>query len=198
MAKRVPSKKSKVVMVESKPLFDDLSPHAKQAIGAVLMTVIGVFFVAALFEFGGLVGGYTQVTLYWLFGTGAYLAPLVCAFYVFALLNPKPDESVSVSKVVGIAVLFATLLGALELYAATYGGMVGLALLWPLSYLVGTTVAGVVLFGFVLISSFLIFNTGIGLPGFLKPKLTEEHDDIENLKLSGEHADEFDTCSCRT
>ena len=192
MAKRVPAKKSKVVMVESKPLFDDLSPHAKQAILAVLMVVVGVFFVASLFEFGGLIGGYTQVTLYWLFGTGAYLAPLVCAFYVFALLNPKPDESVSVSKVVGIAVLFITLLGALELYAATYGGMVGLALLWPLSYLVGTTVAGVVLFGFVLISSFLIFNTGIGLPGFLKAKPTEEDDDIENLKLSGEQADEFE------
>lgn len=192
MAKRVPPKKSKVIALESKPLFDDLSPQAKQAIGAVLMAVIGVFFIASLFEFGGLIGGYTQVTLYWLFGTGAYLAPLVCAFYVYALLNPKPDESVSVSKIMGIAVLFVSLLGALELYAATYGGMVGLALLWPLSYLVGGTVAGVVLFGFVLISSFLIFNTGIGLPGFLKAKPLDENDDIENLKLSGEHVDDLD------
>ncbi len=192
MAKRVPQKKSRVAFVESKSLFDDLSPQAKQAIGAVLMTVIGVFFVAALFEFGGLIGGYTQVSLHWLFGSGAYLAPLVCAFYVLVLLNPKPDESVSVSKVVGIAILFISLLGALALYAPTYGGMVGLSLTWPLLYLVGSTVAGVFLFGFVLISSFLIFNIGLKLPGWLRAKEPEENADIDNLKLSGGQDDDLE------
>ena len=129
-------KKSKVVkkvsvLPERQPVFHDLSPQAKQAIGAVIMAVVGVFFAAALTDFGGLIGGWTQIALYWLFGTGAYLAPLVCGFYVYALLNPRDNEGVSMSKVTGIALLFISMLGFLELYTATYGGMVGLALLWP-------------------------------------------------------------------
>ena len=184
MAKRKPTaKQSKYVTVESKPWFDDLSPQARQAIAAVTIAVIGVFFTASLFNFGGLIGGWMQVALYWLFGTGAYLAPLVCAFYVYALLNPKENEAVSLSKVLGIALLFIALLGFLELYAATYGGMVGLALLWPLSFLLGTTVAGVFLGGFVLISTFLIFNTGLRMPKFFGATPLENDDDIDNLVI---------------
>ncbi len=182
MAKRKTVKNSKDIR-ESQPLFHDLSPQARQAIGAVVIAVIGVFFTAALFEFGGLIGGWTQVALYWLFGSGAYLAPIVCAFYVYALLNPKENEPVSISKVAGIALMFIAFLGFFELYATTYGGMIGLAILWPLSYLVGTTVAGVFLFGFVLISSFLIFNTGLRLPGFMRGFPPEENADIDNLIL---------------
>ena len=194
MAKRKTVKNNKDFK-ESKPMFDDLSPQARQAIGAVAIAIVGVFFTASLFEFGGLIGGWTQVALYWLFGSGAYLAPLVCGFYVYALLNPKENEAVSISKIIGIAILFVSLLGFLELYAATYGGVVGLAILWPLSYLVGTTVAGVALFGFVLISSFLIFNTGLRLPRFGGGVPADENADIDNLMIPnpGNGFDDGDT-----
>jgi S-DNA-T family DNA segregation ATPase FtsK/SpoIIIE len=182
MAKRKTAKHNKDIK-ESKPWFDDLSPQARQAIGAVAIAIIGVFFTASLFSFGGMVGGWTQMALYWLFGSGAYLAPLVCGFYVYALLNPKENESVSLSKVIGIAVLFIALLGGLELYAATYGGVIGLGVLFPLSYLFGTTVAGVTLFGLVLISSFLIFNTGLRLPTFGQKTPVDDDADIDNLLI---------------
>ena len=168
---------------ESKPFFEDLSPQARQAIGAVLLTTVGIFFTAALFEFGGVVGSWTQISLYWLFGTGAYLAPLVCVFYVYALLNPKDNEEVSMSKITGIGLLFISLLGILEISVANWGGMVGLALLWPLSYLFGNTVAGVILGGLTLISGFLIFNTGLRLPRFGAQTPLDDEADIENLKL---------------
>ena len=57
--------------------FDDLSPHTKQAITAVAFGVLGVFFVLALFDGAGMIGELTKAALVWLFGGGAYLAPLV-------------------------------------------------------------------------------------------------------------------------
>lgn len=172
---------------ESKPLFDDLSPQAKQAIAAVVVAIVGIFFAAALFNIGGWLGEWTRYCLDWLFGTGAYLAPLVCAFYVYALLNPKENEAVSVSKVIGIALLFISLLGLLELAVIGWGGMAGYVLLAPLSFLFGTTVAGVVLGGLVLISSFLIFNTGLRLPRFIIPAPIDDQADINNLVIPEGH-----------
>jgi len=183
MAKR---KYKKEVVRSSGSLFDDLSPQARQAIWAVVMSVIGVFFVAALFDFGGLVGGYVEIGLIWLFGSGAYLAPLICIFYVFAFLNPKENNKVSVSKIIGIAIMFISVLGIFELYQDDLGGMVGQSLLSPLSFLVESTLAGVFLSGFVLISMFLIFNTGIRLPHLFKSKEVDEDEDLKNLTIPKE------------
>ena len=186
-------KKPKESMVEHKPMFDDLSPHAKQAILAVFVAIIGVFFAASLFDLGGWLGSWAAWCLMQLFGTGEYLAPLVCGFYVYALLNPKENDSVSISKVLGIALLFFSLLGVLqlageyELAATSWGGMAGIALLWPLSFLLGNAVAGVMLFGLVLISCFLIFNTGLKLPRFGKAAIEEDGADIENLVIPDGH-----------
>jgi len=183
MAKR---KYKKEIVKSTGSLFDDLSPQAKQAIGAVIMAVVGVFFIASLFDFGGLVGGYAEKFLSWLFGTGAYLAPLICFFYVFVLLNPKENEEVSISKVIGIAILFVSVLGVLELYQADLGGMFGFTLLYPLKFLLGNTLAGVFLFGFMLISVFLIFNIGLHLPHLFKTKEISEDDDLKNLTIPPE------------
>ncbi len=188
MGKRGPKKIEKIK--ESKPFFEDLSPQARQAIGAVLLSTVGIFFTAALFNFGGVVGTWTQISLYWLFGTGAYLAPIACAFYVYAFLNPKENEEVSMSKVTGIALLFISLLGIMEISVTDWGGMVGLALLWPLSYLFGTTVAGVILGGLVLISGFLILNTGLRLPRFGSQTPLDDESDIDNLLLPPDEADD--------
>ncbi len=182
MAKRGPKKIEKVK--ESRPFFEDLSPQARQAIGAVLLTTVGIFFTAALFEFGGVVGSWTQISLNWLFGTGAYLAPLLCAFYVYALLNPKDNEEVSMSKITGIGLLFVSLLGIMEISVTSWGGMVGWVLLSPLSYLFGLSVAGVILGGLVLISGFLIFNTGLRLPRIGREQALDDETDIKNLTLS--------------
>lgn len=194
MGKRGPKKIEKVK--ESKPFFEDLSPQARQAIGAVLLTTVGIFFTAALFEFGGVVGSWTQISLNYMFGTGAYLAPVVCGFYVYALLNPKDNEEVSMSKITGIALLFVSLLGILEISATTWGGMVGWVLLSPLSYLFGASVAGVILGGLVLISGFLILNTGLRLPKMGREQALDDEADIKNLVLSDGNAtnddDNFD------
>ncbi len=168
-------KKNTTETKEKAPLFDDLSPQTKQAIVAVIVGVLGVFFLFSLLGYAGVVGGYTKSTLIWLFGTGAWLAPLTSIFYVFALMKPREGDRISISKILGISLVFISILALLELYKEGLGGIAGLALTYPLTYLVGTVVTGVLLFGFVLIGVFLTFNTGLSWPLF-KKKNTEEED----------------------
>ncbi len=184
--------RKKIVTVEkpSKPLFDDLSPQARQAISAVVFGVLGIFFLFSLLGYAGVAGDMTHTGLSWLFGTGAWLAPVACVFYVVALLKPRDDERVSAAKIVGITLSFISTLALLELSEPKLGGMTGLALTYPLTYLFGSMVTGVLLVGVVLIGTFLIFNTGIGLPHFLRRKEAEaetlpEEDLDDELGLKG-------------
>ena len=192
-------KRSVVEVKERAPMFDDLSPQARQAIAAVTVGVIGLFFLFSLLGFAGRAGTYTEIGLSKLFGTGAWLAPLATAFYVFVLMNPKDDDHVSTSKMVGTSIFFIALLAALELYADGLGGWTGLSLSYPLEFLFGEMVTSILLAGFVLIGIFLIFNTGLSLPRFGKTQgEIEEYDeelDIEALEAEiaateAENADE--------
>jgi S-DNA-T family DNA segregation ATPase FtsK/SpoIIIE len=158
---------------ERKPFFDDLTPHAKQAIGAVAFVVLGIFFTLSLFDFAGDLGRWIDVALDSLFGGGAYLAPFICVFYVYALLNPREDQEVSTSKIIGIALLFISALGLLELYTEGLGGWIGMLVETPLTYLMAPLATGIVLGACVLVSVFLTFNIGVPNP-FRKKELPEE------------------------
>lgn len=168
---------------DKKPFFDDLSPHARQAIGAVLFVVLGIFFTLALFDYAGSLGNWIKYALDFLFGGGAYLAPFVCVFYVYALLNPKEsDQEVSMSKVFGIALLFLSLLGLLELYEVGLGGKLGWLIELPLAYLTGQIATGVVLVAFALVSIFLIFNIGI-TSLFRRTEDVEDEEEFDDIAL---------------
>ena len=165
--------------------FDDLSPQTKQAIGAVGFVVLGVFLALSLFEYAGMVGIWTKVALNFLFGNGSYLAPFVCGFYVYALLNPKEDEEVSTSKIIGIALVFLTSLAYLSLYSKGLGGVIGATLEVPLTYLAGSLASGFVIGALFLVGLFLTVNKGLLLPNLFRRKdkieqdttNTEEYDD---------------------
>jgi S-DNA-T family DNA segregation ATPase FtsK/SpoIIIE len=185
------------------PLFDDLSPHAKQAIWAVIMGVIGVFFLFALFEAAGPVGRYTELALEYLFGGGAWLAPLACFSYIYVLLNPRENQTVSISKAVGTVLFFLALLGGLELYQSELGGAVGYYLLvLPFGYLLGNVLTGILFAAAIVISVLLILNTGLSLPTLagakqlMKPHgekddaLLDDDDDTEQKPAQSEIEDE--------
>lgn len=140
--------------------FDDLSPHTKQAIGAVAFVVLGVYFTLSLAGLSGVAGDFTNIGLHYVLGGGAYAAPLVCAFYVYALLKPREDERVSLSKIIGIGLIFLSLLAGMSLYQHDLGGQLGFVLQYPLSMLFGTITAGVILGALALVGSFLTFDIG--------------------------------------
>jgi DNA segregation ATPase FtsK/SpoIIIE, S-DNA-T family len=194
------SRKKPKPKIEKKPLFDDLTPHARQGIGVVILGVLGVFFLLSLLDYAGVVGVYTNKFLDALLGGGAWLAPLACGVYIFVLLSPQAEtDTVSRSKVFGAALFFVSLLAGFELYHDKFGGWLGLALAWPLEKLLGSIVAGVLVGGLMLIAVFLLFNTGIRIP-FRKPREESEDDDsdieaIEVPKNEPEEDESTDTDS---
>src|SRR5690606_35293228 len=72
------------------------------------------------------------------------------------------------------------------------GGIVGLALEWPMTYLMGNAVTGILFFGTILISIFLIFNTGLKLPSLAGAKNLMKGDDTED-GFEDEDIEDFDT-----
>lgn len=153
------AKKKKKKRNRDSNIFDDISPHTKQAIGAILFTVFGIFFVFSSFGYAGNFGSWTHTALVYLFGYGFMLAPIVCALFVYVLLKPRDDERVSLSKIIGVTLFFLSTLGLLELSTEHGGGILGNGLTVPLYWLFGTAVSGITLGAFFIIGLFLTFNT---------------------------------------
>lgn len=164
------------------PFFDDLSPQTKQAIVAILFAVLGIFFVLSSLGYAGVAGSFTHKALTYLFGVAFILAPSACALYVYVLLKPREDEKVSVSKIIGVALLLLSSLGLIALYKEGAGGLGGLAVSKPLLLLFGGAAAAVALTAVVLIGFFLTFNTGIKIPRLFRKKeaLEEDGGDLED------------------
>lgn len=164
------------------PLFDDVSPHAKQAIWSVLMGTLGVFFLFSLFESAGPVGRYTELTLRILFGAGAWLAPITCFAYIYVLLNPREsDQKVSTAKVVGTFLLLFSFLTAFELFGEGLGGWAGKILAGTFTWAFGVNVAWVLTVGLIFIACFLLFNMGIKLSLFNRKEKDAFDEDFEEL-----------------
>jgi S-DNA-T family DNA segregation ATPase FtsK/SpoIIIE len=172
MAKRKKKKKKR------EPFFDDVSPQTKQAIAAIGFVALGLFFVLSSLGSAGRVGDATHHALRFLFGYGFVLAPIVCGLYVYILLKPREDERVSVSKAVGIVLLFLTLLGLFALLNES-GGIIGEGLAGLFRWLIGFWAAFVVLVASLLVGIFLFFNTGFKMPAFLRAREREEMDEDE-------------------
>ena len=175
MAKRKARKNDK----NREPLFNDISPHAKQSIGALAMGSLGVFFLLSLFNYAGMVGDWTKLTLTYLFGGGAWLAPILCGFFVYAFLKPREDsQKISTSKISGIIFMFLSALTLLEIYKVGAGGKLGWLIEAPLSYLIKDVATSVFALAFFGTGIFLTFNTGLKMPTFLrKRELNKEADD---------------------
>lgn len=181
MAKR---KKKNEKVVKREPLFGDLSPHTKQAIGAVLLVALGAFFVLASLGYGGVAGDMVHSALRALLGYGFALAPIVCLLMVYVLMRPREDSTVSAAKITGVLLFFLSALGLLSLALTDAGGYAGALLLTPLHSLVGDVVAGIVLFAFVLVGIFLIFDTSF-IHLFSRKEKEEDEDEEVEVKVIG-------------
>jgi S-DNA-T family DNA segregation ATPase FtsK/SpoIIIE len=176
-------------------MFEDLNPHTVQAIWAVILGILAMFFLFSLWGAAGVAGEWTAATLRYLFGLGAWLTPLACAVYIYVLLNPREeDDHVSLPKVIGTGLLFLSLLAGLELSAEERGGLAGWLLAAPLEFLLEPMLAGILIFGLVLISIFLLFNTGLRLPRFKKAdRIAEEDEDLLDFELPPEEPGDEET-----
>ena len=164
--------------------FDDLSPHTKQAIGAIIFVVLAIFFIFSSLGYAGIAGDMTHTALTYLFGYGFILAPIVCALFVYVFLKPRDDNHVSFSKVTGVTLFFIASLGILEL-TATHGGFIGMLAYSPLFTLFGDIVAGVILFALLIVGLFLTFNTNFVNLFARNEDEEEEIEDVEPVVTGG-------------
>jgi DNA segregation ATPase FtsK/SpoIIIE, S-DNA-T family len=154
------AKRRKQMPERQASFFDDLSPHTRQAIGAIFFVVLAVFFAFSSLGYGGVAGVFTHDVLVYLFGYGFAIAPLICALLVYVFLKPRDNERISISKLVGVLLFFFSLLGVFHLFL-NKGGIVGGWLGKPLSVLFGTPVTAIILTATILIGVFLTFNTNV-------------------------------------
>lgn len=191
------ARKKKKIKKDKPARFEDLSPHARQAIWAVIFGVAALFFLFSLLDSAGPAGVYTAMALTALFGTGAWLAPVICVIYIVVLLNPKDtDQEISGSKKAGTLLLFLSALGAFHLYdpSLRLGGWLGWLFAEPLYALFELGLARVLTGGTILISFFLLFNTGLRMPRKQKEgELADDNSDIESLAVPTEATDTEDT-----
>jgi S-DNA-T family DNA segregation ATPase FtsK/SpoIIIE len=178
----MPRRKKPLPPPRSRSFFDDIEPHTKQAIAAIFFVVLAIFFLFSSLGYAGIAGDTTHKALTYLFGYGFFLAPIVCGLFVYVFLKPRDDEHVSISKLIGVSLLFLSLIGFLHLVAHAHGGAVGSIVLYPFQKLFGDMVAGIMLFALVLIGIFLTFNTNIIHLFKKEPAENEESDDLELLE----------------
>lgn len=168
---------------EPRNFFDDLSPQTKQAIGAVFFLVLGTFFILSSLNYAGPAGTYTHKGLTYLFGYGFVLAPIVCLLYVYVLMRPRDDERVSISKSIGVILLFFSVLGLLTLPENPLGGMAGSVLAYPLVLFFGKIITGVALGALTLVGIFLTFDVGHLATQLFSGRDRKEEDESEEDPL---------------
>lgn len=174
------ARRKKPLPPPQRSFFDDIEPHTKQAIVAIFFVVLTIFFILSSLGYAGIAGDTTHQFLTYLFGYGFPLAPLVCGLCVYVFLKPRDDERVSVSKLLGVSLLFLSSIGFLQLVANGHGGFVGRIVLYPFEQLFGDIVAGIMLVALILIGIFLTFNTNI-IHLFKKEPTGEEDEDVALL-----------------
>jgi DNA segregation ATPase FtsK/SpoIIIE, S-DNA-T family len=190
-------RKQQVVIRQQSSFFDDLSPHTKQAIGAIFFVVLAIFFIFSSLGLAGVAGEFTHQALTYLFGYGFVLAPILCVLYVYIFLKPRDDNHVSISKFLGATIFFTSMLGTFSLIHEGAGGLTGKTFFLPLDWLFGDVVTGVILIALILIGLFLTFNTNF-IHLFKREPVEEEEEDLDPLITAPLTADATSHISAET
>ncbi len=176
-------RRKQIAPPQTRSFFDDLSPHTKQAIGAIFFVVLALFFILSSLGIAGVAGEFTHAALVYLFGYGFILAPFLCALFVYAFMVPREDNHVSLSKFLGSGIFFIASLGILQL-SIEHGGLFGRITHGPLQALFGNVVAGIVLTALTIVGLFLTFNTNL-INLFKREPVEDEDLDVEPVIQGG-------------
>lgn len=144
---------------------------AKRSIVAVFLFALAVIFVLGFFESAGALGKFLDKIIGLVFGWGKWISPAVLAATGIILLYRK-EIIFYITKIVGIVVVFFSLLGFFHLYiepekmaetaqAGIGGGYVGYAIALSLTKLAGAVAGTVILVALLSIGLIVVFNFSI-------------------------------------
>ena len=136
-----------------------VSRETLNAITGVFSLVLAIFLVLSAFEKAGRVGSVAYEWLFYLFGIGYYLLPLVFFLLTISFIQNRKREF-ALPQFLGSFLLFVSALGLVNLVSSN-GGLVGGFISRPLASLFDTYVSAILLLALVVISILIIFDASI-------------------------------------
>lgn len=146
----------------------NISGEVKRSIAAIFLFAVAIISVLGFLEMAGILGEYIDTAIGRLFGVGKWLSPLVMVIAGVILLFRK-ETLFYVTKLIGLAVAFVSILGFLHLYVdegemlelaqdGGGGGYAGYVLAIGLLKLADTVAGTVILVAIFLIGAVVAFN----------------------------------------
>ncbi|MEK7535624.1 MAG: DNA translocase FtsK 4TM domain-containing protein [Patescibacteria group bacterium] len=152
----------------------------KHTILAITLLALSILLILSSRELAGPVGEYIYRILHYLFGTGYYLAPIICLLMSISFLRPSEQKIVG-WRWLGMSLFLLSGLGLIELgFANNRAGVVGWAVATFVNKLFGTA-SWIIFISLLCISLILVFETSFSL-GSLWEKLRRKKE-IEQEKL---------------
>ena len=184
-----------VEIAETKPVMHG---DAKRSVVAIFLFALAILFVlgflsdAKIVE-AGVLGNFLSSLAGWMFGVGKYVSPIILIIAGIILLFRK-ETSFYVSKLIGLSIAFASILGLIHilfydgdkmLKIAEHGdggGFLGYIFAFIFLKLAGKIGGSVILFAMMAIGIIVAFNFSIVamISKFIKEKTSENSDDAEN------------------
>ncbi|MES2409605.1 MAG: DNA translocase FtsK 4TM domain-containing protein [Patescibacteria group bacterium] len=129
-----------------------------QSILSIVFFLVALLFILASVGKAGLVGINVYEFFSKLFGIGYFLIPLLFAMLGVSFLKTLAQRF-SITKIIFGLVFFFSSLGIIEIASATSGGAVGQIMVKPLIELFDVNLSVILLFGLIVISLLVIFET---------------------------------------
>lgn len=159
-----------------------LKEETFQGVIAVLFFLISIFFLLAAFNVGGPVGKGTYKIFSYLFGTGYYIIPIL--FFILGISFFKTlKNKLALTHTIGGLLFFISSLAVINITFPNKGGVLGGFISEPLLGMFDVYVSIILLFGFIIISFLVMFDTPLKLssfPTFFGSKKEENPDDLED------------------
>lgn len=137
-----------------------LAKETFNAILGVASSVATLLLILAAIGLGGPVGGLTYKGLFYLFGIGYYLVPLVFLILAISFFRSREGDF-ALPQSLGSILFFFSSLGIVDILLPTRGGVVGGAISKPLLSLFAIYLSLIILVALMVIALLIIFDTSI-------------------------------------
>jgi len=164
-------KKKQVIEEEKQQSKIKIKGDAKRSIVAVFLFALSILFVLGFFDKAGILGIYLNKIIGAMFGWGKWLSPVIMIVAGIILLFRK-ETAFYVSKLIGLAVAFTSILGFFHVYfdqdkileiakEGMGGGYFGYVISFLLLKFTGTVAGSVILSALFLTGIIITFNFSI-------------------------------------
>ncbi|OIO30412.1 hypothetical protein AUJ77_03115 [Candidatus Nomurabacteria bacterium CG1_02_43_90] len=164
--------------------LDGLSDETRHSVIAILFFVIGIFFLAAPFGKGGLMGSSIYGGFEYLLGVGYFALPILLFLLGISFFR-ESRPNVAMTASVGAFLFLFSVLGLVNIFSGdAEGGLLGQAVSYPLVKLFDTYVATLFLLSFLAISFLIMFNAKPNFGALLFwRKESEEIEEDEDIQI---------------